>query len=250
MFVFTPRMRNSRNDRSIRWHASVKIRAPRRYLNQQRIVIRRQNRAGIRGTAIQPNPKSRRRAVSGNASVVRRKVLLRIFRCDAALQRGAVQRNLLLLRKRQRILMKLVPLRNQNLRAYDVNARHHFGNGVLNLNPRVHLDEIPFLRIHVVEEFHRSCVSVVGFPRDLHRRGAQFFAYFLRQIARRRHFHDFLVPPLHRAIAFIQMQEVAVLDRREFAPQCGAHAVDIFPEIRTHRRTPISLPLARLPSSP
>jgi hypothetical protein len=105
-------------------------------------------------------------------------------------------------------------LRDEDLRAHQVHARDHFRDRVLHLNARIHFDEIPLQGINVVEKLNRPRVAVPGLARNLHSRCAKFPANFFREVKGRRHFHDFLVAPLHGAVAFVKMQEVAVLVRK------------------------------------
>ena len=55
MLVFTPRMRNSRSARSMRWQACGNSRPQAVTLHQQRIVERRDDRAGVRRAAVEPD---------------------------------------------------------------------------------------------------------------------------------------------------------------------------------------------------
>ena len=107
--------------------------------------------------------------------------------------------------------MKLVALRHQYLRAYQVNSRDHFRDGVLHLNARVHFNEIPLLRIDVVQELDRTCIAILRLTRQFNCGGAKFVANTRRQICRRRELYHFLVPPLHGTIPLVQVQQVPVL---------------------------------------
>ncbi len=70
---------------------------PCRDFHQQRIVIRRKRGAGVRRAAVQTNAEARRRPVRRDPAIVRREVVSRVFRGDAALQRVAIERHRLLL---------------------------------------------------------------------------------------------------------------------------------------------------------
>ena len=67
------------------------------------------------------------------------------------------------------------------------------------------------LRVGIDQELDRAGVVVVGFARQLHRGVAQFLANSAARFDRRRDLHHLLMPPLHRAIALVQVQQVAVL---------------------------------------
>ncbi len=185
--------------------------APGGDFHQQRIVVGGKHRAGIRGAAIEANAKSGGRAIGGNAPVIGREILFRVFGGDAALQRGAVERDFFLLRQRKRLFVQLVPLRDENLRAHQVDAGDHFRDGVFHLNARVDFDEIPFLRVDVVQEFDGAGIAIAGMARDLQRRVANLRAHAIGKIRSGRDFDHFLMAALHGAIAFVQMQQVAVL---------------------------------------
>ncbi len=107
--------------------------------------------------------------------------------------------------------MKLATLRDSNLRLHQVDAGNHLRHGMLDLNARIHLDEVPLAGVHVVKEFDRAGVAVVGLAPDAQRRFAQFGAHARAQICSWRDLHDFLVAPLHGAIALPEMQQIAVV---------------------------------------
>src|SRR5580704_13570708 len=96
--------------------------APRRHFYQERIVVGGQDRAGIGGAAVETNSKSRRGPVGRKLSVVGSKIIFGIFGGDAALQGRAVEWHVCLFGQREGLLVKLVALRNQNLRADQVDA--------------------------------------------------------------------------------------------------------------------------------
>ena len=103
------------------------------------------------------------------------------------------------------------PCAIKNLRAHQVEPGDDFRDRVLDLDARVHLDEKPFVLVEVVEEFNRAGVVVADFAG--HARGgvAQFLDDAFRQAEAGRDFDDLLMPALHRAIAFVQMNHIAVL---------------------------------------
>ncbi len=107
--------------------------------------------------------------------------------------------------------MQVVTLRDQYLRPHQVKAGDDFGDGVFDLDARVHLDEEPFMLVEVVEEFNRAGIVVTDLSG--HARGgiAQFPDHFFRQAKTRCDFDDLLMAALHRAIAFVQVNHVAVL---------------------------------------
>ncbi len=182
---------------------------PRRHLHEQRIVIRRNHRAAIRRRPVQPYAETRRRAVRMNPSVIRHEPVRRVLRRHPALHREPIHQHVFLLRQVHLGVVQFQSLRNLNLRPHDVDAGHHLGYRVLHLHPRIHLDEEPLPRIRVHQKFHRRRVEILRLPRQLHRGIGQPLADSRIQMHRRRHFHHFLIPPLHRTIALVQMQHVA-----------------------------------------
>ena len=79
---------------------------------------------------------------------------------------------------------------------------------MLDLQAGIHLDEV--MAVAVDEELHRPRAGVGGGARELERIGADAVAQRGLQIWRRRNLDHFLVPPLHRAVALVQMHDVAV----------------------------------------
>ena len=106
--------------------------------------------------------------------------------------------------------MQLVPLCDENLRADQVEPGHHFRHGVLDLDARVHFDEIKRLAIHIHEKFHRARALIAHRLAQSHRGVAHAPAQREWQVDAGRNFDDFLVAALHRTIAFPHVHEVAV----------------------------------------
>ena len=150
----------------MRLQASGEILAPRGDFDEERIVVSGEHRTRVGSAAVEANAEAGGRAIGGNFSVVGREILFGIFGGDAALQRGAVERDVLLPRQGHRRVVERVTLRDENLRLDEVDAGDHFGDGVLDLDARVDLDEVPLLRVDVVEEFDGACVAVVGLASE------------------------------------------------------------------------------------
>ena len=119
--------------------------------------------------------------------------------------------HIFLLRQLHHIAVQCVALRHLNLCAHEVDACHHFRDRVLHLNARIHLDKIPRLGIHIVEKLHRARVVVPDVLGQFQRRRAEFVPHRFIQRHARGDLHHFLITPLHRTIAFVQMQNIAVL---------------------------------------
>jgi len=107
--------------------------------------------------------------------------------------------------------VELVALRDENLRAHEIDAGDHFGHGVLDLNAGIDLDEIPLLRINIVEKLDGSRITIVGLARKLHRRIAEFAANTRGEIRRGSDFDDLLMAALDRAVALVEMKQVTVV---------------------------------------
>ena len=197
--------------------------APGRDLDQQRIVVRRDDRTTEGGAAVQAYPEAGRTAVGRHPAIVGREAVFGIFGGDAALQRMAIETDLLLGRHARAqlqhpalgidtvfALANACAFRDADLRLHDVDARHLLGDGVLDLHARVDLDEVELAGIGVHQELDRAGVGVVDRTGQLQRRVAQPRTLFIGQIRRGRALHHLLVASLHRAVALEQVHHVAV----------------------------------------
>ena len=97
-----------------------------------------------------------------------------------------------------------------DLRLDQVDAGHHLGDGVLDLDARIDFDEIKLASVGVLQEFDRAGVTVIGGAANLQRRGAQFGALRSAEKSGGRPLDHLLVAPLHRAVALVQMHQVAI----------------------------------------
>ena len=79
---------------------------------------------------------------------------------------------------------------------------------MLDLKARVHLDEVHFLAVG--DEFDSAGADIIDRGRRLARGGADDFALAGVQRRRRRLLDHLLMPPLQRALALEQRQEIAV----------------------------------------
>ncbi len=77
---------------------------------------------------------------------------------------------------------------------------------MLDLNAGIDLDEIPLLRINVVEKLDGSRIAIAGRARELHCGVAELAANPRGKIRGRSDLDDFLVAALDGAIAFVKMQ--------------------------------------------
>ena len=180
-------------------------------LHQHGIIERRDDRAGIARGGVEADSETGGGAVVEDAAVVRGEIFLRILGGDAALDREAVARDLVLRWQGDFLIEKRVALRDEDLRADEVDARDTFRDGVLDLDARVHLDEEPVVLIHVVEEFDGARVVVADAVGEFHRRVAKLFPHDRIEVHRGRDLDDFLVAALDGAIALVEVDDVAVL---------------------------------------
>ena len=180
-------------------------------LYQEGIVVRRDHRSGVSHASVEPDPEAAGRPIGQDAAVVRRELVFRIFGRQAALNRVAIARHLLLEGHPNWRSVQRVPLGDQDLRAHEVEAGDDFGDRVLHLDPGVHLDEEPPVRVQVVKKLDRAGIIVANFLR--HPRGgfAEVTNNLLWKPVARGHFNDLLVPALDGTIAFVKMDDIPVL---------------------------------------
>ena len=97
-----------------------------------------------------------------------------------------------------------------DLRLDQIDAGHHFGHGMLDLNPRVDFDEVEVV-VLVEDELDGARIGVVGGLDQTHGRFAHGLPFFVRQVRGRALLDQFLMPALGGAIAFPQVHHVAVM---------------------------------------
>ena len=180
-------------------------------LLQKRIVEARDHRAGIGGAAIEPDAEAGGAAIGGDAAVVGDEVLFRVLGGDAALEGVAVEGDLALARHAARLLVADGGAFGEaDLRLDDVDAGHLLGDGVLDLDARIDLDEVDGAGIGIHEELDRAGALVLGGMGDLDGVGAELVALVVAEIGGRRPLDHLLVAALHGAIALEQVDDRAV----------------------------------------
>ena len=110
---------------------------------------------------------------------------------------------------------------DQDLRPHEVDLGGLLGHRVLDLDPRVHLDERE-AAARVEQELDRAGVDVADLARDRHAGGADPLAQLGVEVRRRRHLDHLLVAALHRAVALEQVDDRRPPRRPGSAPRCGA----------------------------
>jgi hypothetical protein len=82
---------------------------------------------------------------------------------------------------------------------------------MFDLDPRVDFDEEEFAGVRIDQEFNRTGIVIAGLPRNsdcgIRNRAADRGI----EVQRRSNLNHLLMPPLHRAVALIKVQNVAVL---------------------------------------
>ena len=179
-------------------------------LFQQRIVERGDVGAREGGAAVEPDAEAGSAAIGGQAAVVGREVVFGILGRDPALQGMAVAANRLLRRHRSAAAADLHSLHDADLRLDQIDAGDDFGDGVLDLDARIDLDEVEIATLGIHQELDRAGAHVVRRPGEAHRRVAQRLALGLAQIGSRRALDHLLVAALHRAVPLKQVDDVAV----------------------------------------
>ena len=176
-------------------------------LHQQRIIVRRDDRAGVCRAGIQPNAEAAAAAVSDNFTRIREEMIFRIFRCDPALNGIAVMLDFILFGNSDFRIGEIVSFRNHNLRLNDVDIRDHFRHGMLDLDTRIDFDEIKFT-FGRDQKFYRTRIDVIDIFHQPHGRFANLLTQLQRQREGRSDFHHFLVAALDRAVTFKQMHDI------------------------------------------
>jgi len=188
-----------------------KIAAHRRDLHQHRVIIRRDDRTGIACGGIKTDAETRGRAVVEDAAVIGREILLRILGGDTALNGESIAGDLVLLRNGYLHAVQRLALRDEDLRADEIDAGHTLGDGVLDLDARVHFDEEPFVAVHVIKKLDGARVVVADAFGKRHGRVAEFLAHLRIEVHRGRDLDNFLIAALHRAVALMKVDDIAVL---------------------------------------
>ena len=86
---------------------------------------------------------------------------------------------------------------------------------MFHLNTGVHFDEVNAVLLGVHEELHGAHVVVAHGPANAQGVVVEALAQALGQVEGGRHFHHFLEAALNRAVALVEVREVAVLVAHE-----------------------------------
>ena len=163
-----------------------------------------------RGRApIEPDAGTARRPVGRDLAGVGTEPLSGIFGRDAALQCGTSKSDVLLLKSQ---LLEARTRGDQHLRLDEVDIRDLFGDGVLDLDAGVHLDEHDLAGAGArgfEEEFDGARVLVADRLGKCHGVAVQVIANRRVEVRRRRDLDHLLVATLHRAVTLEQVNGVA-----------------------------------------
>jgi len=150
------------------------------------------------------------RAIGSQGTEIGGKVVARVFSGNAALDGVATHIDGALRRNIDLRIGKLHPLGNQNLVLDKVSAGYHLGDGMFDLNPRVHLDEV-MIPLAVHQELDSPRIAVFHITGNIECCRAELFALGLGQAERRCKLHHLLVTALHRTVPVEEVDEVAVV---------------------------------------
>src|SRR5690349_9836778 len=170
-------------------------------LAEQRVVERRHRGAGI-DVRIDADTLAVGPAYRAHRARARREIARGILGIDAALDGAAVAPGLAAHQP------QAVARRDGYLRGDDVHAADRLGDRVLDLDARVHLEEIELVALRVDEEFDGAGAAITQ-PAGKTQRGiVQPRAQSARDARRRRLLDQFLVAALHGAVALTQVDQV------------------------------------------
>ena len=133
----------------------------------------------------------------------RREVTGRIFGVDAAFDRVSARRHPVVCQR------DLLPARDSQLFLHEIDAPHHLGDRMLDLQARVHLEEVE-LPIGSHQHFDGSGGVVIDCSGRADCRFAESSAQRLIDDSRWTLLHDFLMPALQRAFALADVDDRSV----------------------------------------
>ena len=175
--------------------------AVRNDLADHRVVVGRHEVAVV-GVRVHADARTTRHVPRRDAAR-RGRELERIFRVDAALDRVALEHDVLLAEA------QLFAGRHADLLLHDVDARDHFRDRMFDLYARVHFDEVELAVL--VQELERAGATVADLLAGLGAAVTNAFDQAARNVRCRRFLNHLLVAALHGAIALAQPDGIAVL---------------------------------------
>ena len=174
-------------------------------LHQHRVEVRPDRRAGEHDAAVQADARAARGSIDRDHARVGTEAVGGVLGRDAALQRGAANVDGLL--AQPQVGQRLTGC-DPDLRADQVDVGDLFGDRVLHLDARVHLDK-DVVAVLAQQEFHGAGVHVADVPGELHGISTDPCSQVGGQVRRRRDLDHLLVATLHRAVALEQVDDLA-----------------------------------------
>src|SRR5262249_29981241 len=129
-----------------------------RYLDEQRIIERRDDGARESSAGIKTNAHAAGRAIMAEPAVIGHEVVRWVFGRYPALEGGAVRDHRVLVAEPDLRIGQGQPLGDQDLCLDDVKAGDFLGDGVLDLDARIDFDEVELPGVNVEEELDRAGV--------------------------------------------------------------------------------------------
>ena len=179
-------------------------------LDQHGVEVRADLRARVDGAAVEPDPGAAGRAVAGDLADVGPEAVGGVLGGDPALQRSALELDGLL---REAQVSEGLAGGDAQLRLDEVDVGDFLGDGVLDLDARVHFDEHVLagtLPDRVDEEFDGAGVDVVQRLRELHGVAVERLPDTFVQVWGRRDLNHLLVAALDGAVALEEVHDVAL----------------------------------------
>ena len=178
-------------------------------LQQQGVVIGRDLAAHAGRGRVQTDAEAAGGAVRGDLAGVRGKIVGGILGGDTALDGIAVLMHVRLTGDADAGIAEGIALGNQNLGTHQIDAGDHFRDGMLHLNPGVHLNEI-VVALFIHQKFQRTGVDVADVFGDLHGVPVQRLPDLRSYGESGGEFHHLLVAALEGAVPFVEVNHVAV----------------------------------------
>ena len=177
--------------------------APGNQLGDHRIVIDRHLGAFVNAAVVaQAQPFGQAQAF--DLARAGHEIVLRVLGINAALDGMAGLRDMALAPR------QIAARRDLDLRFDQIDADHPFGHRMLDLQARVHFEKIKILLL-IQQKLQGSGADVADRARALDGDTADAPPGAVVQSRRRRFFDDFLMAPLDRAFAIVEMNDMAVV---------------------------------------
>ena len=134
---------------------------------------------------------------------------MRIFRRDAALDRHPLEPDRRLQTDCHFRTIHRIAFSNKNLCLHDIHIGNHFRDRMFHLHTGIHFNEIEMFFILIHKKLHRPCIEVIDILHQLDGSITDIITQLLRKRPGRRHFNNFLMAALDRAVTFKQMNNMS-----------------------------------------